>query len=160
MANSHSFRSGQQQLVQCPVDSGTVIEKGDIIWLDTDDVKPASSVTWDTNLATTQAALADAFVGIAAAPSASGETDAIPVDVSADSVYEFTVASDTYMLGAPLGADKASGNALLDQALEDAVAASSIAMAAEFKTAATTLLRVRFASAYNPSAANANASIG
>lgn len=161
MANSHSYRFGpQRQLVQGAVDSSTVIEVGDMLYLATDDVRPAGQIAWNTNLATTQADFAAVFLGIAAGQSASGDTDPVDIDVSPMSVYEFTVASATYELGDPLGPDKASGNALLDAALEGAVNTSSVARAYERKTAASTLLMVTFASAYNAASANTNATLG
>ena len=93
MANKLRFRSGQVELRRVRVDSGTVIEAGDLVYLDTDDVKPASDFPWDTNLATTQAAFAAVFLGVAHTASADGETDDVSVDVSPHSVYEFDVAS-------------------------------------------------------------------
>lgn len=86
MANQLRYRHGDVQLRRLRVDSATVIEAGDLVWLDSDDVKPASDFTWDTNLATTQAAFAAAFVGVAHTPSAAGETDDVAVDVSPHSV--------------------------------------------------------------------------
>ena len=41
MANNLRHRHGPQLLVKAAVDSATVIEVGDMVWLDTDDVKPA-----------------------------------------------------------------------------------------------------------------------
>lgn len=160
MANRYSFRSGQRQLVKAAVDSATVIEVGDMVWLDTDDVKPAADFTWDTDLETTQAAFAAQFLGIAVESSAAGDTAPISVDVSPVSVYEYDVASGTYEIGTPLGPDKATGDNIVSQVLETAVAASSVARAVERKTAASTALRVQFASAYSTYANNANGALG
>jgi len=55
MSNRLRFRSGQVELHKVRVDSDTELEAGDLVWLDTDDVKPASAFTWTTDLATTQA---------------------------------------------------------------------------------------------------------
>lgn len=162
MANKARFRSGRVHLARVRVDSATVIEKGDLVYLDTDDVKPASSFTWDTDLATTQAAFAAAFLGVAHEQSASGDTDPISVDLSPDAVYEFDVASATYEVGDMLGPDKDGGNnKLMDQQLE-AVASGGlgIARAAEYKAAAATALRVTLASAYYTGSANVNANLG
>lgn len=162
MANSHSFRNGQRQLVKGRVDSGTVIEIGDMVWLDTDDLKPASDFTWNTNLATTQGDFAAKFVGISLEQSASGDTDDISVDVSADAVYEFTVASATYEVGDDLGPDAnttPSPDQLEDQVLEAvSSAAAGIARAREYKASASTKLMVSFNSAYF--GANVNANLG
>lgn len=157
--NKLRFRSGQVHLRKVRVDADTVIEAGDLVWLDTDDAKPASAFPWSTNLATTQANYAAKFLGVAHQPSAAGETAPISVDVSPDSVYEFDVASAAYELGQPLGPDE-SGSTLMNQQLEAAVPAAAIARAAEFTPAATGTLRVTFASAFHTSSANANAAVG
>lgn len=163
MANSFTFRSGQRELRNYPVDSASVIEIGDMLWLDTNDLKPASAFTWDTDLATTQAAFVNKFVGIAVHQSASGDTDPLDADISADSVYEFAVASGTYELGGLLGPDAyttPSPDQLHDQILETAVTTSACAIAQERAASAVTKLRVKFASAYNPSSSNINAHVG
>ncbi|WP_437227457.1 hypothetical protein SH661x_000359 [Planctomicrobium sp. SH661] len=157
--NKLRFRSGQVHLRKVRVDSETVIEAGDLVWLDTDDAKPASSFTWTTNLATTQGNFAAKFLGVAHQPSAAGETAAISVDVSPDSVYEFDVASATYELGTPLGPDEGSSS-LQNKQLETCIATSAIARASEFTTSSSSTLRVTFASAFHTASANANASIG
>jgi hypothetical protein len=160
MGNQLRFRSGQVELVKVRVDSGTVIEAGDMVFLDTDDVKPASAFVWDTNLVTTQGAFAAKFLGIAQEPSAAGETADISVDISASSIYEFDVAGATYEVGSLLGPDENS-TALHKQQLEKvAGAANAIARAVEYKSASSTKLRVSFASAYGCSSANVNAAIG
>lgn len=157
--NKLRFRSGQVHLRKVRVDADSVIEAGDLVWLDTDDAKPASEFTWTTNLATTQGNFAAKFLGVAHQPSAAGDTAPISVDVSPDAVYEFDVASGSYELGQPLGPDENS-SALMNKQLEGAVAASAIARAAEFTTGAVTTLRVTFASAYHTGSGNVNANIG
>lgn len=160
MANKLRFRSGQVQLHRLKVDSGTVLEAGDMVYLDTDDVKPASAFTWDTNLATTQAAFADVFLGIVHQQSADGDTDDVSVDLSPDSVYELDVAAAAYELGDELGPDELS-SLLMNQQLE-AVATDTLAIAraAEYKPSGSTTLRVTFASAFATGSANRNAAIG
>lgn len=157
--NRLRFRSGQVQLVRVAVDAATVIEAGDLVWLDSGEAKPASDFEWDTNLATTQAAFAAAFLGVAQEPSAEGESSPISVDVSPSSVYEFVTAAASYDLGAALGPDEASST-LMNQQLEAAVAASAVARAAEASNGSTSLLRVSFASAFAAGSANVNAALG
>lgn len=163
MSNDFTFRSGQRQLFKYGVASVTVVEIGDMLSLNTSDeeVKPASDFTWNSNLATTQAGFADVFLGIAVEKSASGDTADISVDISADSVYEFAVSSAAYKIGTTLGPAKASGNALVNQTLASAVAASSVARAVfSSNGASVTRLRVKFASVYNPDANTAAGVIG
>jgi ribosomal protein L11 len=161
MSDSFNFRHGQQKLVSAAVNSATVIDKGDLVWQDTDDVKPASAFTWDTDLGTTQAGFGAKFMGVAYESSAAGQVVPVSIDISTDSVYEFEVANATYEIGDALSCDKASGNALLSQVLEKIVAISDvdipiIAWALKRSAVNTTNLMVSFASAYNPSSTNAS----
>lgn len=160
MSNKLRFRSGQVELHKVRVDSNTVIEAGDLVWLDTDDAKPATDFTWTTDLATTQGAFAAAFLGVAHQSSAAGETDDISVDVSPLSVYEFDVESGTFELGDLIGPSHASDGLLSQTLASVGSAAVAIARAAEYKAAASTTLRVQFASAFHPASANVNAQIG
>jgi hypothetical protein len=156
--NNLRFRSGQVQLRKVRVDADTVIEAGDLVWFDTNDAKPAADFAWNTNLATTQAAFAAVFLGVAHQPSYAGSTEPISVDVSPSSVYEFQVAQAAYEVGQPLGPD-ANGSALMSQQLEAATAVNAIARAAEYH-AGTSALRVTFASAHATGSGNVNADIG
>lgn len=160
MANRLRFRSGQVQLHKLRVESATVLEAGDMVYLDGNDVKPASAFDWDTDLTTTQAAFAAVFLGIAHQQSAAGNSDDVSIDLSPNAVYEFDVNSATYEVGDDLGPDELSG-ALMSQQLE-AVASGTraIARAAEYKAAAATTLRMSFASAFHPGSSNVNAAVG
>lgn len=160
MANRLRFRSGQVSLHRLRVDSGTVLEAGDLVFLDTDDVKPAQSFAWTTDLATTQAAFAAAFLGVCHQPSADGQTDDVSVDLSPLAVYEFDANPATYEVGTILGPDEQS-NTLMNQQLETVASAGlGIARAAEYKAASAATLRVTFASAFHTASANTNAVIG
>src|SRR5687768_15859861 len=93
------FRSGIVQLIRCPVLAATVIEPGDLLFLDADTVKPAADFTWTTDLATTRGNFAAKFLGIAHTGSADGETDDVSVDVSPLAVYEATGSEQSYKVG-------------------------------------------------------------
>lgn len=155
-------RQGPSTLRKCAVASATVIERGDMVYFDTTNhqVLPASSLTWDTNLATTQATFASLFVGIAEEASAAGETDPISVEVNPQAVYEIDVPSGTYHLDDTFGPDKDSGNALLDQTIESATGTSAIARCVKEMTAAGTRVWVTFAPALSTSSSNINANVG
>lgn len=157
MANSHNYRHGPQLFVRPAVDSSTVIELSDLLYLDTDDVKPASSITWASDAAA-QAAFADVFLGVACDASASGETDPINVDISTTSVYEFTCVATTWEVGNTFAVDGDGAAALIDQTLEKvATATRCIARAVNRATSSTTKVLVTFASAYATGSANSNA---
>ena len=157
--NRLRFRSGQVEMRKVRVDAGTLIEAGDLVWLDGDDAKPASDFAWTSDLATTQAAFAAKFLGVSHQQSAAGDTEPVSVDVGPHSIYEFDVNSAAYEIGAPLGPDEQS-SALMNQQLEAAAAGSAIALAAEFTSGAQGTLRVSLASAYATGSANVNAALG
>lgn len=157
MANAHNYRHGPQLFVRPAVDSSTVIELSDLLYLDTDDVKPASSITWASDAAA-QAAFADVFLGVACDASASGETDPINVDISTTSVYEFTCVATTWEVGNTFAVDGDGAAALIDQTLEKvSTVTRCVARAVNRATASTTKVLVTFASAYATGSANSNA---
>ncbi len=160
MSNQLRFRSGHVHLHKLRVDSGTVIEAGDLVFLDSDDVKPASDFTWDTDLATTQASFAASFLGVAHQQSDDGDTEDVSVDLSSCGIYEFDVDAATCEVGDIFGPDELASS-LMDQQLEAVASAGlGIARAAEYKAASASTLRVNFASAFHTGSANTNAAIG
>ncbi|MCA8996700.1 MAG: DUF2190 family protein [Planctomycetaceae bacterium] len=157
--NKLRFRSGQVHLRKVPVDANTVIEAGDLVWLDGAIAKPASDLDWQTDLATTQSEFAARFLGVAHQPSKAGETAPISVDVSPDAVYEFDCNPTLYSLGQSLGVD-ANGSQLMNKQLEIANPVNSVARAAEFTDGPVSTLRVTFASAFYTGSSNASAALG
>jgi len=141
MSNENRYRhDGLTELMA--VDAATVIEVGDMLFLDTDDVKPAGSFTWNTDLATTQAGFKDLFVGIALTAHPAGVAG--KVTVMTLGVFEMESPSTAWHPGALVGADKASGNALLPQTVETAAAASAVGIVRDEGT--KTRVRVFFVS--------------
>lgn len=149
-------REPNMELRPYAVDSGTVIEKNWPVWLDTNDVKPASDFTWDTDLATTQAGFSVVFVGIAYESSADGETNDILIDISGNSVYEYDCASATFQPGTPVAPAKDTGNALLNNKLVSCAAAAAIGRTVAPVQTSVTRVRAKFASAHQPLNVNAN----
>jgi hypothetical protein len=114
MADTMRWRYGDTNPVMLPVDSATVIEIGDLVYLDTDDAKPASSQADQLTEAANQELFHDNFAGVAMQRSRAGDTD--PVRVATTGAFEFTCPSGTFEVGALLGVDEAaSGTALEDQ---------------------------------------------
>lgn len=108
------WRYGDTCPVLAPVESATVIEIGDLVWLDTNGVKSASSFTWDTNAATTQSSFCAKFLGVAMQKSRSGDTT--PIRVATRGVFEFDCTGSTFTIGS-YAAPNASSNLLEDQKL-------------------------------------------
>lgn len=111
MSNTFRYRYGDSRpVVSAAVVTDTVIEIGDLV---TSTPANAGAVTWDTNLATTQEAFHDVFLGVANQQSRDGDTAAIRVATSG--VYEFDCAAATFNLGDLVGPAKQSGNLLEPQ---------------------------------------------
>jgi hypothetical protein len=108
------WRYGDTSPVMLPVDSATVIEIGDMVYLDTDDAKPASAQTDQGTETANQQMFHTKFAGVAMQASASGETQSIRVATTG--VFEFDCPSATLEVGDLMGADEnAGGTALLNQ---------------------------------------------
>lgn len=127
MSDKMRWRYGETNPVVAAVDAATVIEIGDLVWLDVDDAKPASAQTDQGSEASNQDAFAGRFLGVAMQRSPAG--DSTPIRVATTGVFEFDCPSGTFELGTMLGPDEnAAGNALLNQQLTP-VAESQLAIA-------------------------------
>ena len=114
MSDKMRWRYGDTNPVVAAVDSGTVIEIGDLVLQDTDDAKSASVLADHGTETANQEAFAAIFLGVAMQRSRSGETT--PIRVATTGVFEFDCASGTFELGDMVGVDEnAAGNALLNQ---------------------------------------------
>jgi hypothetical protein len=141
MSDVLRWRYGDTSPVVIPVDSATEIEIGDLVYLDTDDAKPASSVADGGSEAANQESFHDLFAGVAMQRSRAGDTD--PIRVATRGVFEFPCPSATFEVGALIGASEdAGGTFLLDQQVEG-VATANLAIgrcAKRVNPAATTVL--------------------
>ncbi len=113
MANTMRWRYGETNPVVLPVASETVIEIGDLVYMD-GTLKPAGGGTYGASLAAAQEWLHDRFAGVAMQQSRAGDT--AEIRVATTGVFEFPCASATFDVGARLGVDdNVGGTALLDQ---------------------------------------------
>jgi hypothetical protein len=141
MSDVLRWRYGDTSPVVIPVDSATVIEIGDLVYLDSDDAKPASSQADAGTEAANQEAFHDLFAGVAMQRSRAGDT--APIRVATRGVFEFPCPSSTFEVGALIGAsENGGGNGLEDQQVEG-VATANLALgrcAKRVSSAATTVL--------------------
>lgn len=113
MADRMLYRYGETNPVMFAVDSAQVIEIGDLVWLNTDDIRAASALTYTTPV-NTRESFVDNFMGVAMQRSKSGETAEIRVATSG--VFEFDCASATFEANDKVTIDdNAGGTALEDQ---------------------------------------------
>lgn len=115
MSNIHRFRHADYKRVKSyAVDSAQVIEVGDMLYQEVDDVRAAGQLTYGATLAATQAQFKKQFVGIAMSASATGETD--PVQVAKAGTFEMDCAAAQFEVGDLVNADDNAGaTALVDQ---------------------------------------------
>ncbi len=129
-----------------PVDSGTAIEIGDLLYFDADDVKPASDQADQASAADNQALFASRFAGVAMQASDNGESE--PIRVAADGIFEFACPSGAWELGDLVGGcENSGGDGLLNQQVT-AVARpeNALGYVARREPTATTRVRVRLLS--------------
>lgn len=132
--NGTEWVGGEVETVLMAVDSATVIAVGDLLYLDTDDAKPAGDAADAGTEAGNQEAFHDAFLGRALQASASGQTT--PILVATKGRFTYTCPSGTFEVGALIGAsENAGGTALLDQQVEG-VATANLAIGRCSKTVA------------------------
>jgi hypothetical protein len=111
------WRHGDTNPVVAAVDSAQVIEIGDLLWLNTDDARPASQQADQGTEDLNQQEFAKNFLGVAEQRSRSGDTD--PIRVATSGVFEYVCPSGTFEIGDLIGPSEASsGTALEDQQVE------------------------------------------
>lgn len=115
MANVARFRHADPKRVRSyDVNSATVIEVGDLVYQEVDDIRPAGDLTYGASLANAQGDFAKKFRGVAITGSASGET--APVQVATRGVFEFLCAAATFEIGDRVAVDdNGGGTALVPQ---------------------------------------------
>ena len=91
MADKERYTSGPQTIVSMPVESATVIYKGDHVALDGGYCVPFNLLNDSGDAAANRETAADMIIGIAQTASVAGETDRITVDIGNESVHTFTL---------------------------------------------------------------------
>jgi len=142
MANVMRWRYGDTNPVMVAVDAATVIEIGDLVVMETDDVRPASSVTYGASLAEAQENAHDKFIGVAMQASPAGQAG--EVRVATTGVFAFDQAAATVQVGARMGVDdNAAGDTLLNQqviAVAEANPERAVGRCARLANSATSVL--------------------
>lgn len=130
------------------VDDATEIDLHDLLFLDTDDAKPAASQADQSSEAANQRLFAKKFLGAAANAKAADETwiDKIPVDFDPAKEREYDCVSEVHEVGNLMGVDENSGgDALENQKLVKVTDPSlAIAVCVRKDASASTKVRVRF----------------
>jgi len=163
---SNVYKGGEQSIHTVPVASSTAIKVGDLVWLDTatGQCKPANAFTWTTDLATTQAAFAAKFLGVAVSQHFAGDSadTAIEVDTSPMSLWQTGCVASAFQVGDMLAPAQDGGNSLLSNTVlaKTATVACAIARSHNYLPNADVQIKVHYASAFDAASANKNAQIG
>lgn len=117
MADNFSYRYGENDPITVAFKAGVAVSVGDLCYIDASDghtLKPASSFTWNTNLATTQAAFVPVFAGVSA-QRYDGSNVAIGIKdnllrVDTAGVFDLPCAAASFNVGDFVGPDVNGGN--------------------------------------------------
>lgn len=150
MANVFRYRRGDIQGVAAPVASATVVEIGDLVYLDksadpaTTYLKPAADQTDVGSLAANQDEFADNFLGVSTQQSQAGDTEDLLIGTEGE--WEFICAAAKFNLGDYVG--PADGSPLANQTVVKVTdPALAIGRVAKHYPANTTTVLVRIKSA-------------
>jgi hypothetical protein len=122
MSDRMRWRYGDTNPVVAAVAAETVIEIGDLVWQDVDNVKPASALANYGGKTANQQAFVQEFLGVAMQRSRAG--DAAPLRVATTGVFEMDCAGSTFELGDLVGPDaNQAGTVLLNQQVAKVAAA-------------------------------------
>ena len=140
MSDKMRWRYGDTNPVLAAVDAATVIEIGDLVYQETDDVRPASQQADQGTKLANQELFSNKFLGVAMQRSRAGET--APIRVATTGVFEFDCPNTAFELGDMVGVDEnAAGDALLNQQVAKVAAAKyAVGRDAKRQSATTTVL--------------------
>ncbi|MCG8448909.1 MAG: DUF2190 family protein [Pirellulales bacterium] len=114
MVNTMRWRYGETNPVVLPVLTGFVVNIGDLLYLDGNNVKPAANQPNQGTVDANQELFHDNFVGVAMQASTGDQSENVRIATSG--VFEYDCASATFEVGDLLGsADDGSGTALEGQ---------------------------------------------
>jgi hypothetical protein len=116
MADKMRWRYGDTNPMVAAVDAETVIEIGDMLWLDVDDAKPAC-------MSQNPVQVAMCFLGVAMQRSREGQTD--PIHVATSGVFDMDCPLDTYELGDLVGAIQFADKPVCNQRIAKAAKGAS-----------------------------------
>lgn len=111
---------GPFKTLNCPTAASVMINTGDHLWLNSGVATPASSFTWTSNLATTQAAFRLLYLGVANEDKSVLDVSTRSIQVIVDGIFQYpcTALGGALHIGNFIAPDKdPAGNNLMDQVL-------------------------------------------
>ena len=135
MSNTMRWRYGETNPVILPVQSGFLVEIGDLLYLDGGTVKPASNQSDHGTLQANQEAFHDNFVGVAMQCSTGTTTESIRVATSG--VFEFSCSPASFDVGDLIGCVEEGTGTELESQVVTGVASENLAIGRCVKQAAS-----------------------
>ncbi len=126
MSNTMRWRYGETNPVMQPTNSGHVVEIGDLVYLDVNVAKPASSQADQGTLTANQELFHDNFLGVAMQASKAGETT--PIRIATSGVFEFACNAEAFEMGDLIGGNEEGTGTQLDQQMVTGVAAANLSI--------------------------------
>lgn len=152
MSDGNYLTKPIENIVQFAANASLQIDIHDLLYMETDDVRPASSQADQGTEPLNQRLFASKFAGVAKASRQSSNAVAGSVGVLTDVLIEYPCASATFEIGDLVGASEAgSGDVLLDQQVEKVTDKDlAIGVVQQRYAAATTKVWVRLTSRVAP----------
>ena len=141
MADKMRWRYGETNPVIGLVASTVSVEIGDLVYHESDTVKPPTSQTNQTTKALNQSVFAGKFLGVAMQKSPMGEASSIRIATTG--VFEFDTNMNTFVLGGLVGIDELPGRTGLEcQKVDTSVLAGAIGRVVRREPTATNTILV------------------
>lgn len=117
MRKRYDVSADPAMILEYAVDLATVIEIGDLVWLDTDDAKPFNATElWTGTEAGSLGKAAEKFIGSAMSAHAANDARVTTIRVATIGVFAYPLNTATTLeMGDLVGAKKDTGNTLLNQ---------------------------------------------
>jgi hypothetical protein len=139
MSDSMRWRYGDTNPVVMPVHSATVIEIGDLLYIDAGYAKPAGDQADQLTKDDNQIMFHTHFAGVAMQRSPAGDDS--PIRVATTGVFEFGCSAATFEIGDLIGADELASGTQLGNQIVAKVSAIDHAIGRCVKRAATAITR-------------------
>jgi len=130
---------GPIRTTSAPTPASTMINTGDLLWLNSGVATPANAFTWDTNLATTQPEFRLLFLGVANEDKPASDASTRSIQIVTEGIFKYPCAAlgGALHIGGFVGPAKdANNNSLADQILAS-VATYDLSVGTLYEEAAT-----------------------
>ncbi len=130
---------GPFKTLNAPTPASTMINTGDLLWLNSGVATPANAFTWSTNLAGTQPGFRLLFLGIANEDKSALDTSTRSIQVITDGLFAYpcTALGGALNIGNFIGPDKDPNNNSLADQLIASVATYDLSVGTLWEQAAT-----------------------